>query len=295
MLNQKKIEAEQNKDTITPEMAQAFAKANRQDIDLSMFSGQRVPAAILRPMGMYGAANLGGNAKVKAAEIGANTAHDKLVNGPGAKADKDNDKMLQDITTELGGLHNAYQQARTGGVFGGGLGNIASQGALAMHADRLPFVGPSMTNATAPAKVYDTAMKDAMFRVAKVLSGGRPNQMMQQELLGQIPQAGTDPKLAEKQFNNFMNAAKVRAQGMLNKAAFNDPAKKQAMQDKLEQLFNQYTVQNPGEGVTSNQESSVAQGQHDQRDIDAANKVVRNPSAYKPEHVAQAKAILGVQ
>ncbi len=110
LLNQQKIEAEQNKDTITPEMAQAFAKANGQNIDLSMFAGQRVPAAILRPMGMYGAANVGGNAKVKAAEIGAQNK------GMGQKADKDTEKMITDITTELGAIQNARQQAKAGGL-----------------------------------------------------------------------------------------------------------------------------------------------------------------------------------
>ncbi len=177
--------------------------------------------------------------------------------------DPEDQKTIQDLTTELSTLKGAYETANKSNLFKKGVGNDVAQGLLKMNLEGAPFIGNMVSNnLPAGAMDYNTRMKDAMYRVSKILSGGRPNQQMQEDLQRQIPQIGLDPQLAQQQFNALLGSAEARAQGLVNKKrALGLEDQAQALSDQLNGLFGQYRIGEEGGSSTSNLPGSGIQPQ----------------------------------
>ncbi len=213
--------------------------------------GVRVDANQALPYLLMNAAKSGG--------VGGMNPNASGAPGGAIPLDAAGEKMVNDVAMEMGGLKNAYDTGVKGKVFGSNAGNLTSNALLGMHMDRIPGLGPLVQNANQPGKQYMTGAQDAMFRVAKVLSGGRPNQKMQEELQGQIPQIGsTDP---EGQFNQLLNSAETRAQGLVDQYALtHGPEMAEAMKQRLGQVFGKFRIGQSGAGVTTNQDQGLTNG-----------------------------------
>lgn len=220
------------------------------------FRGRQIPVEQALPylfakFGMMKSGPIAGGAKAGAGGSGM------------VPLDPEDQKTIQDLTTELSTLKGAYETANKYNLFKKGVGNDVAQGLLKMNLEDAPFIGNRIANNLPDGAMdYNTRMKDAMYRVSKILSGGRPNQQMQEDLQRQIPQIGLDPQRAQKQFNSLLGSAEARAQGLVNKKrALGLEDQAQALSDQLNGLFGQYRIGEEGGSSTSNLPGSGIQPQ----------------------------------
>lgn len=220
------------------------------------FKGRQIPVEAALP---YLFAKFGA---LKTGPIAAGAKGAGAGGGTGAiPLDPEDQKTLGDLSTELSLFKGAYDTAGKNKLFNPSIKNDLVQGLLGTNSQGLPFVGNEVANRLPQgAQDYNTRMKDAMFRVAKILSGGRPNEQMQKELQAQIPQIGLSQPNADAQFNALLGSAEARAQAMIDKRRqISGEAAAQALSDQLNSIFGKFRMGQEGAGVSSNLPASGLQ------------------------------------
>ena len=254
----------------------------------------------------------------------------KSVNGLSAV----DNKTVEDLSQELSQFKGAYDTANKNNLFpsektkidpktgkpmvdasgnpiteGPGLGtrlkNDFTQGLLKIGAEGAPFIGNEVANNLPPGAMdYNSRIKDTMYRVAKILNGGRPNAQMQEELQKQAPQVGLLKGKAEEQFNALISSAEARAQALVDsRRTAGDEAGAQALSDQFNGLFGKFRIGQEGAGVSTNLEGGginptakstgtiLAAGAGGAAAPAAQDQAAAGPAALNADRLAQLQAI----
>jgi len=120
---------------------------------------------------------------------------------------------------------------------------------------------------------------------------------MQGELQKQWPKPGVGEDQATKQYNQLLNSAETRSQGLIDQYALtHGPQMADALKQRLSQVFGKYRVGEEGPGVTTNAPNSgLTNGtQNSPQHIALARQIMTDPEA-GPDDKAWAQNILGVK
>ncbi len=196
-------------------------------------------------------------------------------------------ELLGNITSALSQVKGAYDYARQNNLFPENPGLLSGLGSTLAEKSGLANLVPAVSNEMGPAKTYFNRAENAGANLAKVISGGRPNEFLMKTLMGHFSNTGTALSKAQEQESALYDPELGRTQGLLNQVPENE---REAFGRELQATFGRFSPGQEGGGVRTNVQGQglnpPATGQPQ------ATPQLNPASVHPPDIIEKAKAAL---